>query len=211
MPCLLYTSPSPRDHADWYPLPEFIASQCSSGFDGPDSYTFGTLTPETTYYVYAFWVDEQTGEPASVTAFSESPFKTEKQVISAAVAKPSLWLTDGDDWAELNPLGYGHFKGYAILGARIAPAEGAVHWYSNIYKASDIASTDDQLLASSLINSKYYMDKTSYNLSYGVEWGGDYVIVSVAVDAAGARGPVQRVAFKAEKSAAEPLESIPGE
>ena len=199
------------DYADWYPLPEFIASQCSSGFDGPDSYTFGTLTPETTYYVYAFWVDEQTGEPASVTAFSESPFKTEKQVISAAVAKPSLWLTDGDDWAELNPLGYGHFKGYAILGARIAPAEGAVHWYSNIYKASDIASTDDQLLASSLINSKYYMDKTSYNLSYGVEWGGDYVIVSVAVDAAGARGPVQRVAFKAEKSAAEPLESIPGE
>ena len=159
----------------------------------------------------SFWVDEQTGEPASVTAFSESPFKTEKQVISAAVAKPSLWLTDGDDWAELNPLGYGHFKGYAILGARIAPAEGAVHWYSNIYKASDIASTDDQLLASSLINSKYYMDKTSYNLSYGVEWGGDYVIVSVAVDAAGARGPVQRVAFKAEKSAAEPLESIPGE
>ena len=49
------------DYADWYPLPEFIASQCSSGFDGPDSYTFGTLTPETTYYVYAFWVDEQTG------------------------------------------------------------------------------------------------------------------------------------------------------
>ena len=157
-----------------------------------------TVIPST-YYVYAFWVDEQTGEPASVTAFSESPFKTEKQVISAAVAKPSLWLTDGDDWAELNPLGYGHFKGYAILGARIAPAEGAVHWYSNIYKASDIASTDDQLLASSLINSKYYMDKTSYNLSYGVEWGGDYVIVSVAVDAAGARGPVQRVAFTATR------------
>ena len=23
------------DYADWYPLPEFIASQCSSGFDGP--------------------------------------------------------------------------------------------------------------------------------------------------------------------------------
>ena len=98
-----------------------------------------------------------------------------------------------------------------MLGARLTPNGDAVHWYSNIYNAADVESLSDEEWTSELIGKQPNKDKKSYNVLSPVEWGGDYVIVSVAVDAAGARGPVQRVAFKAEKSAAEPLESIPGE
>lgn len=130
--------------------------------------------------------------------------------LSSAAATPTLWLTDGDDWAELDPQGYLYLRGMAILGARLTPNSSAVHWYSNIYKASDIASTDDLLLGSSLINSRYYMDKTSYNLSYGVAWDNtEYVIVSIAVDAEGNRGELQKVPFRVDKSLAEELTELP--
>lgn len=197
------------DYADFFPLADFITAQCSEGFDGPDSYAFGTLEPSTTYYPYAFWVDKKSGELSSATTFG-TPFTTKELIISDAVAEPSLWLTDGDDWAALNPAGYLFLQGKAVLGARIAPSSSAVHWYSNIYKAADIADTDDILLGSSLINSKYNMDKTSYYLSYGVEWdNAEYVIVSIAVDAEGNRGELKRLPFKVDKSLAEKLEQLP--
>ena len=66
------------------------------------------------------------------------------------------------------------------------------------------------LCGSSLINSRYYMDKTSYNLSYGVAWDNtEYVIVSIAVDAEGNRGELQKVPFRVDKSLAEELTELP--
>lgn len=200
------------EYADmFFPLPEYIYSQCTKGDSGPDTHTFNTLTSSTTYYVYAFWVDEKTGKLASATSFGESPFTTPEWTWSAATATSSLWLTDGDDWARLNPTGYGNYAGKAVLGARIVPGGGAVHWYSTIYEASAVASTSEETLASSLINAKYNIDKTSYTISYPVDWGVEYVIVSVAVDADGKPGHVMKQPFTANKELAEPLESIPAE
>ena len=72
------------------------------------------------------------------------------------------------------------------------------------------APCGDLLLGSSLINSRYYMDKTSYNLSYGVAWDNtEYVIVSIAVDAEGNRGELQKVPFRVDKSLAEELTELP--
>lgn len=197
------------DYAMFFPLPSYIVSQCSEGFDGPDSYTFGTLSPATTYHPYAFWVDQETGEPSSETSFGET-FTTKELTFSNAAAEPTLWLTDGDDWADLSPMGYMFLRGLAVPGARLEPNADAAHWYSNIYKAADIASTDDLLLGSSLINSSYNMDKSSYNLSYGVAWDDtEYVIVSIAVDAEGNRGELRKVPFKVDKSLVEELTELP--
>ena len=199
------------EYADMFvPLADYIYSQCSK--DGnPETYTFGKLSSSTTYYPYAFWVDEITGKIVSSTSFAEKPFTTPERVVSSAEAAPAAWITDGDDWARLDATKYGSYAGKAVLGARLTPNGDAVHWYSNIYNAADVESLSDEEWTSELIGKQPNKDKKSYNVLSPVEWGGDYVIVSVAVDAAGARGPVQRVAFKAEKSAAEPLESIPGE
>lgn len=191
-------------YADFYPLPDYILSQCS---DKPDSYTFTGLSASTDYYVYAFWIDEQTGDIASGTYFSE-PFRTLDKVVSTATVTSTLWLTDGDDWAALSPVGYGHFAGKAILGARLTPSSDAVHWYSNIFNASDLDNYSDDQFVTSLLKSPY-KDKTAYNLSYTVDWGGDYAIVSVAEDAAGNLSEVVKRPFKAEKSAAEPLTELP--
>lgn len=199
------------DYADYYPLSDFIYDQCTKGNSGPDTYTFSTLTSSTTYYVYAFWIDEKTGKLASATSFGESPFTTPEWTWSAATATSSLWLTDGDDWARLNPTGYGNYAGKAVLGARIVSGGGAVHWYSTIYEASAVASTSEETLAATLIKAKYNMDKTAYTISYPVDWGGEYVIASVAVDADGKPGHVMKQPFTANKELAEPLESIPAE
>lgn len=51
------------DYAMFFPLPSYIVSQCSEGFDGPDSYTFGTLSPATTYHP----------TPSGLTRRPESP------------------------------------------------------------------------------------------------------------------------------------------
>ena len=107
-------------------------------------------------------------------------------------------------------MGYMFLRGLAVPGARLEPNADAAHWYSNIYKAADIASTDDLLLGSSLINSSYNMDKSSYNLSYVVAWDDtEYVIVSIAVDAEGNRGELRKVPFKVDKSLVEELTELP--
>lgn len=192
------------EYADYYPLPDYIADQCS---DKPDSYTFTGLSASTDYYVYAFWVDQNSGEIVSATWFS-TPFRTLDKVVSPATATAVLWLTDGDDWAALSPTGYAHFAGKAILGARITPGSEAVHWYSNIFNAADLEKYTDDQFVTTLLKSPY-KDKTSYYLSYSVEWGGEYAIVSVAEDAAGNLGEVTKKTFTAEKSAAEPLTELP--
>lgn len=192
------------DYADYYPLPDYIADQCS---DKPDSYAFTSLSASTDYYVYAFWVDDKTGEKVSDTYFSV-PFRTLDKIVSAATAMAAPWLTDGDDWATLSPVGYGHYAGKAILGARVTPSSDAVHWYTNIFNAADLGRyTDDQFVAT-LLKSPY-KDKSSFCLSYTVDWGGEYAIVSVAEDADGNLGAVSKKTFTAEKSAAESLTELP--
>lgn len=195
------------EYADMlYPLPDYIYDQCS---DKEDTYTFTTLTSATTYYVYAFWVNSESGEKSSATYFSE-PFTTPERPVSNAAATAALWLTDGDDWAGLDPTGFGHFAGKAILGARLQPNADAAHWYSDIFAASELDKFSDEAFISRLLKG-YFVDKTSYYASYGVDWGGEYVIVSVATDADGNPGELHKLRFTADKSAAEPLTEIPTE
>lgn len=199
------------EYADMFvPLADYIYSQCSK--DGnPETYTFGKLSSSTTYYPYAFWVDEITGKIVSSTSFAEKPFTTPERVVSSAEAAPAAWITDGDDWARLDATKYGSYAGKAVLGARLTPNGDAVHWYSNIYNAADAESLSDEEWTSELIGKQPNKDKKSYNVLSPVEWGGEYVILSVAVDAAGNAGPVGKFFFSAAKEGAEPLESIPGE
>lgn len=199
------------EYADMFvPLADYIYSQCSK--DGnPETYTFGKLSSSTTYYPYAFWVDEITGKIVSSTSFAEKPFTTPERVVSSAEAAPAAWITDGDDWARLDATKYGSYAGKAVLGARLTPNGDAVHWYSNIYNAADAESLSDEEWTNELTVKQYNKDKKTYNVLSPVEWGGEYVILSVAVDAAGNAGPVGKLFFSAAKESAEPLESIPGE
>lgn len=200
------------EYADMFvPLADYIYSQCSKG-GAPESYTFGKLTPATTYYPYAFWVDEQSGKIVSATTFAEKPFTTAERVTSSAAAEPAAWLTSGDDWARLDAAKYGSCAGKAVLGARLAPNGDAAHWYSNVYNAADVAKLTDEQWTSELTSKQYNIDKRAYTIaSMPVEWGGEYVILSVAVDAAGNAGPLRKYSFTAAKGAAEPLESLPTE
>lgn len=199
------------EYADMFvPLADYIYSQCSKGGNS-DNYTFGKLISATTYYPYAFWVDEQTGKIVSATTFAE-PFTTLALVTSSATAEAAAWVTSGDDWARLDASKYESCAGKAVLGARLTPNSDAVHWYSNIYNASDVARLTDEQWASELTSKGYNKDKRAYTIaSAPVGWGGEYVILSVAVDAAGNAGPLCKHAFAATKTAAEPLESIPAE
>lgn len=193
-------------YADYYPLADYILNQCS---DKADEYEFTSLSSSTKYYVYAFWVDDGSAEKISATYFSK-PFATLERIVSSATVTAALWLTDGDDWAALNPTGFGHFAGKAILGARLTPGSGAVHWYSNIFAAADLDSFSDEAFIAAL-KKNGNKDKTSYYRSYGVDWGGDYAIVSIAEDADGNTGNPVKLHFKADKSVAEKLTEIPEE
>lgn len=183
------------EYADMFvPLADYIYSQCSK--DGnPETYTFGKLSSSTTYYPYAFWVDEITGKIVSSTSFAEKPFTTPERVVSSAEAAPAAWITDGDDWARLDATKYGSYAGKAVLGARLTPNGDAVHWYSNIYNAADAESLSDEEWTNELTVKQYNKDKKTYNVLSPVEWGGEYVILSVAVDAAGNAGPVWQASF----------------
>lgn len=193
-------------YADYYPLTDYILDQCS---DKAECYTFTSLASATTYYTYAFWVDPKSAKKCSPTWFAE-PFATPERTVSAASVRASAWLTAGDDWAALDPAGYGHFSGKAILGARLTPSLDAVHWYSNIYAAADLERFSDETFITTLLRSGV-ADKTAYTRSYGVDWGGDYVILSVAVDGAGNAGELHKAVFTADRTAAEPLDEIPAE
>ena len=116
-------------------------------------------------------------------------------------------LTDGDDWRELNLMAFGHYGGYAILGAELTYSDNAVKWYSNIYDISQLSFSDDELITS-LLQQGYY-NKDRYHLSYGAEWDKEYVILSVAVDADGNVGELHKCRFTATKDDALPIDSIP--
>lgn len=186
-------------------LPDYIYMQCTRGAE-PDEYSFTSLTGDTEYYVYGFWIDETTGEKASASSFSE-PFTTPEVVTSSATVTAEAILTDGDDWRELNLMAFGHYGGYAILGAELTYSDNAVKWYSNIYDISQLSFSDDELITS-LLQQGYY-NKDRYHLSYGAEWDKEYVILSVAVDADGNVGELHKCRFTATKDDALPIDSIP--
>lgn len=195
------------EYADYFPLADYIYSKCTSGAT-PEPYTFTALSSSTTYYPYGFWINTEdlTSEKFSDTSFGE-PFTTLEKVVSEATAEATLWLTDGDDWKRLNPAAFAYFGGQAILGARLTHSEDAVNWYSNIYEASQLSYSDEELIASLL--QQGYRNRENYYLSYPVAWGGDYVILTVAVDKDGNAGELHKLQFKADKSLAEPLEELP--
>lgn len=187
------------------PLNHYIYSQCTRG-EEPDEYSFTSLTGSTEYYPYGFWVEESTGRKASATSFG-APFTTPETVESSATVTAEAILTDGDDWKELNLMAFGHYGGYAILGAELTPSEDAVKWYSNIYEVSQLSYSDDELVTS-LLQQGFY-NKERYHLSYGAEWDKEYVILSVAVDAEGNVGPLHKCRISATKENALPKERIP--
>ena len=193
------------EYADFITLPEYIYSQCTRGSE-PDLYEFTSLTGGTEYYAYGFWVDEESGEKTSRTSFSE-PFKTPETVESTATVTAELILTDGDDWRELDIMAFGHYKGGAIIGAVLTHSDDAVEWRSNVYEASQLSYSDDELITSLLQSGLY--NKERYHLSYPVEWDKEYVILSVAVDADGNTGPLHKLRFTASKDDAVPMEQIP--
>lgn len=193
------------DYADFFPLPDYIYMMCTSG-SSADSHSYTSLSGGTEYYPYGFWVDETSGEKVSDAVFG-SPFKTLERVVSSATAEASLWLTDGDRWSELSPVGYGHYAGKAILGARITHSQDAARWYSNIYEKSQLSYSDEELTISLIQQGQ--RNKDAYCLSYPVEWGGEYVILTVAEDADGNTGPLHKLIFTADKSVAEDLDAIP--
>lgn len=194
------------DYADYYPLADYILDHCS---EGTDSYAFTSLASATTYSVYAFWVDRKSGKKSSPTWFS-APFVTPARAIGTASVTATPYLTDGDDWAALDPVGYGHYAGKAILGARLQPSAAARHWYSNIYDAADLDAFTEEAFITALLKSGV-ADKAAYYRSYGVAWGGDYAILSVAVDEDGNAGELHRAVFTADPDAAEPLEGLPAQ
>ena len=197
------------EYADLFgSVSEYIYGQCTH-LGASDNYTYKTLDPASEYRVYAFWVDEMTGEVSSETTWSE-PFVTKEKTISSGTMDISAVVTDGDNWKEIAPnQRYDYLAGTAVLGFRINPGEGVSEWYANIYDEETVGKfSEDELVSSVMLKGRKNL-KEYFVVNQGFAWGGNYFVLGVAVDADGNNTRLMKVPFKVDKSLAEKLTELP--
>lgn len=167
---------------------EYLAEM---GIVGEQTYTYTSLSPETSYIVYAMSVNMETGEAAAKKAFVSEVFTTPEQVVSdASVTFIPGHHYDGDALAAADPEKYGSLKGFALLKYEIEPNASAAKWYSNFYMG-DLADMDDEMLGDMLVTYGYESefgnpDNVQLNRksgTYALSYNELYSFVAIAKDA----------------------------
>lgn len=133
---------------------------------GVCSMGFNQLSPATEYIPYAVAVDMTTGELASTTISVGEPVSTTEKVVSDATVNFVFGdYYDGSELATLRPDLFLNCQGHAVLPYTVIVNDSAFSWYTS-FSAGDYTEwgcTDDDIY-----------DEL---ITYGVEWGADYVSI----------------------------------
>lgn len=134
---------------------------------GQTSVPFDQLTPSTDYVVYAVAVDLTTGNLASENVSLSTTIRTSEKVVSDASVEFFFGpYYDGTALAELDPTQFTNCRGQVLIPYKVRPRGSAAKWYTsfNYGDYTEWGCTDDDI----------------YNelITYGVEWGSEYVAVN---------------------------------
>ncbi|MBO7265314.1 MAG: BACON domain-containing protein [Alistipes sp.] len=133
-----------REAAQWYVDNGYYdnISMCYRivGSKGSKQVEFTGLYPETEYRVYAFGIDEKTGEFNSDVVFSEV-IKTPKQKISESyITIATDKYFDGFDVVERYPVEFSDADGWAVLPLEVEIHGDVVDYYYDVY-VGDVTDT----------------------------------------------------------------------
>ena len=119
------------------------------GSKGSQQHEFTGLYPETEYRVYAFGIDEQTGEFNSDVIFSEVFTTPATKVSDSYITINTDKYFDGYDILDLYPNEFGDADGWAVLPLEVEIHGDVVDYYYDVY-VGDVTDTtyptDDEII-----------------------------------------------------------------
>lgn len=177
----------------------------SLGSRGTVSADYKMLDPETEYRIWAFGVNEETGENATDIMFSE-PFTTLDNRPSDVVLTVDFSdYYDVDELAELYPEDFSNFAGknQYCLPVTLTTSEPVAEIYSNVFLGDLSVYTDNDLKEEMVDNEKSYTgNKQDFILTYDQE----VTVVAIAKDQTGHFTSVFRKTITLSKDGVSPAE-----
>lgn len=176
---------------------------------GNDSYSWTSLTPNSSYKVMAVAIDMTTGDYA--TDFVFETFTTPEAVLSDAAVDLDVKYYDGDELYESDPGKYTAFRGKAYADVRASVSGPAAHYwytvfsYSEGYEDPEVFSDEDVIY--NLVDlQKGQMDRES--AQWILDWDKEYIIIGIAADSDGNYGTSFRQRFTPVRDGSSPIEDI---
>lgn len=171
-----YKDMSDDDIIDFY-----LANVPAYPYEGAFSYTFTGLNPNTDYFVAAFGYEGG----VVTTKLYRSDFKTKEEVISDIEIELTIHgLYDLAEIAALNSAYEGYVEDYAALFTyefTTTPQASGIHY--GLFSSETAAMYDDVMLHQQVLQLPF---RTSFRpVNFISEYGGEYVILAVAIDADG--------------------------
>ena len=145
-----------REAAQWYVDNGYYGhiADCLRivGEKGSKSFDFTGLSPETGYRVYAFGIDEKTGEFNTEVYFSDIITTPAREVSSSYIEIKADKYYDGFDLIELYPEEFSDADGWAVVPLEVEVHGDVVEYYYDIYigDLTDLSDpnnpTDDEII-----------------------------------------------------------------
>lgn len=153
-----------REAAQWYVDNGYYNNTAACyrivGSKGSQEFEFTPLNPETQYRVYAFGIDEKTGEFTTDVVFSEVFTTPAVKVSESYISINTDKYYDGFDLIELYPEEFGDADGWAVLPLEVEIHGDVVSYYYDVY-VGDIVDptkpanpTDDEIILDLVQNGK---------------------------------------------------------
>lgn len=176
---------------------------------GNNSYSWTTLTPESSYKVMAVAIDMTTGEYATDFVFHE--FTTPEAVLSDATVELDLKWYDGDELYEYDPGMYAAFKDKAYTDVQASVSGPVAHYYYTVFNYSDgyedpEVFSDEDVIYNLVDLQKGQMDRVS--AQWLLNWDTEYIVIGIAVDADGNYGCSYRQKFICTRDGSSPIDEI---
>lgn len=141
------------------------------GSKGSKQHEFTGLYPETQYRVYAFGIDEKTGEFTTDVIFSEVFTTPAEKVSESYITISADKYYDGFDIMDLYPNEFGDAEGWAVLPLEVEIHGDIVDYYYDVYvgDVTDVTyPTDDEIILD-LVQYGKHNEPISYSYCYFYE------------------------------------------
>ncbi len=142
-----------REAAQWYVDNGYYDNIATCyrivGSKGSQQFEFTGLYPQTQYRVYAFGIDEKTGEFNTDVIFTEVFTTPAEQVSESYITIDTTKYFDGYDLIELYPEEFVDASGWAVLPLEVEKHGDVVDYYYDVYvgDVTDITyPTDDEII-----------------------------------------------------------------
>lgn len=188
-----------RETADWFVENGYYSNLAACmkvmGVKGRQSLEFQSLSPETSYKVFAIGIDEATGEFNTGVIFTDVITTPAVAVSESFIEIPLGKYYDGFDLAEAYPEEFADAEGWAVLPLEVTVTGNVVDYYYDVY-VGDLTQADGPTDVELILDlAQYGNHNVPLTMSY-CYFNETLTLAYYSKDSDDNNSPVTRVTFK---------------